>query len=158
MALGKSVNSYVTVAEADAYFEDRLDAAAWVEASSDEKAKALITATSYLDGLDWLGTAVSSEQALAFPRNGAFYEPRLGAEVTLTAVVPDRIIKATYELAYHFLNNDGLLDDTGSVINLQIASINLAKIKNASKIPHMVKRLIDPLRITGVSNTWWRAN
>jgi hypothetical protein len=158
MALGKSVNSYATVAEADAYFVDRLDVAAWVNASSDEKAQALVTATSQLDLMEWVGIAVSVDQALAFPRVGSYYEPRVGMEVELTSTVPTRIVKATYELAYHFLNNDGILDDTGSVVDLQIASISLTKVRNANSLPAVVKKLVAPLRLNGGSSAWWRAN
>lgn len=158
MALGKSVNSYATVAEADAYFEDRLDVAAWSTASTAEKAKALVTATSYLDGLEWVGIAVSASQPLAFPRVGSYFDPRLGMNITLDVNTPDRVIRATYELAYHFLNNDGLLDDTGAVTNLQIASISLTSIKPTNKLPSVVSRLIKPLLLNKGSNAWWRAN
>lgn len=158
MALTKGVNSYVTVAEADAYFEDRLDAAAWTSAKSSEKSKALVTATSYLDSLEWTGVAVSHAQSLAFPRAGGYFDPRLGANVSFDANTPSRVIKATYELAYHFLNNDGLLDDTGGVTSLQIASISLTDIKATSKMPSVVSRLIKPLLLNKGSNTWWRAN
>lgn len=158
MALSKGNNSYATVAEADSYFEDRLDVAAWTSASVAQKAQALTTATNYLDSLDWIGSVVSSSQALAFPRTGSYFDPRLGMSVTLDETVPTRIIKATFELAYHLLNNDGLLDDTGSVVNLQIASISLNRIQSTNKIPSIVKRLIQPLRLNNGSKLWWRAN
>lgn len=158
MALGKSVNSYATVAEADAYFEDRLDVAAWTTASAAEKAKALVTATSYLDSLEWTGTAVSPEQPLAFPRIGSYFDPRLGMNVNFDVNVPNRILLATYELAYHFLNNDGLLDDTGGVTNLSIASITLTSIKPTNKLPSVVLRLVKPMLLNRGSSAWWRAN
>ncbi len=158
MALGKGVNSYATVAEADAHFEDRLDVAAWSEAAEAEKAKALVTATQYLDGLEWIGTSVSDSQPLAFPRVGVYYDPKLGREVTLTSSVPSRIVTATFELAYHFLNNDGLLDETGSVTNLQISSISLNEVRAPVKFPSFVRTLVKPLLLSGGSKTWWRAN
>lgn len=158
MALSKGTNSYATVAEADSYFEDRLDVAAWSSASAEQKAQALTTATSFLDSMEWVGSVVSSSQALAFPRTGSYFDPRLGLAVTMTSVIPDRIVKATYELAYHLLNNDGLFDDTGSVVNLQIASISLNKIQATNKIPVIAKRLIQPLLLNKGSRMWWRAN
>ena len=48
MALVKGVNSYATVAEADAYFLNRLDVAAWNDADETQKYQSLITATSFL--------------------------------------------------------------------------------------------------------------
>lgn len=159
MALAKGTNSYATVSEADSYFEDRLDVAAWTNASSTQKAQALVTATSFLNDLNWIGTAVSDLQTLAFPRSGMYFDPRLGMEISIDeAYIPDRIITATYELAYHLLNNDGLLDDTGLVKNISLGSISLQNVINANKIPTHVKRIIKPLQENNGNNFWWRAN
>ena len=158
MALKKGVNSYRTVAEADLYFEDRLDAAAYTEAAEDLKAQSLITATSILDSMNWTGYAVSESQNLAFPRVGTYFDPRLGYDVSFNDDVPDRINKATFELAYHFLNNDGLLDDSGSVLNLKVGSISLERVSLANTVPASVKRLIKPLLENAGARQWWRAN
>lgn len=159
MALAKGTNSYATVSEADSYFEDRLDVAAWTSANATQKAQALVTATRTIDELDWTGIAVSDTQALAFPRVGVYFDPRLGSDVLLDElVIPKRVITATYELAYHLLNNDGLLDDTGTVKNLSIGSINLNVINSPNKIPVHVKRIIRPLQINMGANPWWRSN
>lgn len=158
MALIKGTNSYATVAEADAYFADRLDVAAWTTGNADRKSQALITATSLLDNLDWVGVAVSESQPLAFPRSGTYFDPRIGSDVALSDTVPERIVKATFEMAYHLLNNDGLLDNTGSVKNLSIGSIKLDLVLPANKLPLTIKRVIKPLLINSGSNIWWRAN
>jgi hypothetical protein len=158
MALVKGTNSYATVEEADAYFADRLDVAAWSSAELTQKAQALITATSLLDGLNWIGVAVSESQALAFPRSGVYFEPRLGMDISLEGSTPSRIIHAVFELAYHLLNNDGLLDDTGSVRDLSIGSIRLTNVLSAPKIPFSVKKFTKPLQVNSGSNLWWRAN
>jgi hypothetical protein len=158
MALVKGTNSYVTVAEAEFYFETRIDVAAWTSASSSQKESALVTATMILDTLSWTGVAVSASQPLAFPREGSYYDSKVGEEVLFTSNTPDRVIKATYELAYHLLNNDGLLDDTGTVINLSIESIKLDRIISSSKIPTFVRNLIRPLLVNSGSRLWWRAN
>jgi hypothetical protein len=42
---GANSNSYITVANATTYFDNRLDAADWTAASADNKAASLITAT-----------------------------------------------------------------------------------------------------------------
>ena len=42
MALVKGINSYATVLEADTYFADRIDVAAWTGGSSDQKGQALV--------------------------------------------------------------------------------------------------------------------
>lgn len=158
MALSKGTNSYVTVEEATAYFADRIDAAAWTDASDSQKAQALVTATSLLDQLIWLGVATDSGQPLAFPRIGEYLDPRLGFAVAFKSPTPDRIIKATYELAYHLLNNDGLLDETGRVDTLQVAGISLRNIRSTPKVPSVVRGLISCMLIGGGSRQVWRAN
>jgi hypothetical protein len=159
MALVKGTNSYVTVAEADEFFADRLDVAAWTSADATQKAQALVTATAALDSMSWTGTAVSVTQALAFPRNGVYFDPRLGLETSLDpAAVPERVLTATSELAYHLLNNDGLFDNTGSVDAISVGNISLSKVQAPSKIPYSVKRYITPLLLSGGRNIWWRAN
>jgi len=158
MALQKGVNSYVTVEEADAYFADRLDVAAWTGASVEQKPQALVTATKMLDDLDWTGYVVSESQPLAFPRTGEYFDPRTGTTISLNSSTPVRIQNATMELAYHLLNNDGLLDDTGTVESISIGGINITNIRQANKMPGVVDRLIKPLLVNSGSNMWWRAN
>lgn len=158
MALLKGTNSYVTIAEADIYFLNRLDVAAWGEVDDDKKSQALITATALLDTLAWTGYAISESQLLAFPRIGVYFDPSVGYAVTLSGTVPLRILKATYELAYHLLNNDGLLDDTGTVTDLTVGQISLKIRTNPSIIPNTVNRIINPLRDNSGKNFWWRAN
>ena len=158
MALAKGTNSYVDVSEAEAYFEGRIDAAAWVEASVSQKEQSLVTATAMLDDLIWVGNVVSSSQPLAFPRIGSFFDPRLGVHVYLDNNVPLRVVRATFELAYHLLNNDGLLDDVGSVDSISVGGVSLTKIRQASKFPFTVSSLITPVRANGGSQLWWRAN
>jgi len=158
MALVKGTNSYATVEEADAYFTDRIDVVAWTTATAEQKAQALVTASRLLDDMRWTGTAVSEVQPLAFPRNGQYFDPRLGSYVTLTEDVPSRIVLAVYELAYHFLNNDGVLDDTSRVRNITVGPIKLEESIKASVIPNGVRSVVRPLLINSGSNPWWRAN
>jgi hypothetical protein len=159
MALTKGTNSYATVAEADSYFENRLDAAAWTDAEDDQKALALMTATALLDDQHWIGAVSDVDQDLAFPRVASYFDPKKGQNITLDEeVVPIRITIATYELAYHLLNNDGILDSTGSVLKIEVGPIKLDKIQTVTKIPGTVKRQINPLLKNGGSRVWWRAN
>jgi hypothetical protein len=158
MALVKGTNSYCTVAEADTYFADRLDVAAWTTADATSKAQALVTATSVLDEQPWTGTAISEDQPLAFPRSGYYFDPRIGANITFSATPPTRITIATMELAYHFLNNDGLQDDAGSATNIKVGTITLERTLPPSLIPAVVRRAIKPMLVNAGSNGWWRAN
>ena len=60
--------SYVSLAEANEYFSNRLHADAWVEASDADKEKALAMATKTIDRQRLNGRKTNPSQPLAFPR------------------------------------------------------------------------------------------
>jgi len=158
MALVKGTNSYVTVAEADSYFADRLDVDAWNTADSATKAQALVTASAVLEEQPWAGVVVDVDQPMAFPRIGTYFDPRLGCRTVFTDSVPFRVLEACYDLAYNLILNDGVSDSTGGVKNLQVGSIKLEFILNPSVVPVSVRRKIKPILINSGANSWWRAN
>ena len=159
MTVQLNVNSYVTVASADTFFADRIDVTAWVNADPVVKGQALVTATQMLDDMLWAGTVVDGNQPLAFPRVCEYFDPRLGSLVYLDgSTVPDRIVRATLELAYHLLINDGLLDSSASVSDIAIGPIKLGNVRSVSKVPNTVKNIIKPLLVNAGTNAWWRAN
>ena len=158
MALSKGTNSFATVSEADKYFEDRLDSAAWTAATAAQRAQALVTATSMLCELEWSGAASDSSQPLAFPRTGQFYDPMYGTVVELSGSTPARVVRATYELAYHLLNNDGLLDETGGARDISVGTINLSLLQKPARIPQAIRKMVGPLLVNGGARIWWRAN
>jgi len=61
-------NSYISVADADTYFNARLYSTAWTGASSDDRARALIQAAKVIDRQFLKGRKRLTDQALAFPR------------------------------------------------------------------------------------------
>ena len=76
-------NSFVTVAEADAYFEARIDTT-WTDADDEQKERALVLAADYMTQawrLLWNGSISDGTQALAWPRRGVpvpdFFDPFL---------------------------------------------------------------------------------
>ena len=79
-----SANSYLSVASADTIANGMVGTLAWSTATSDDKARALITATNGLETLEWIGTRTSATQALSWPRTDAtcgdkVYRRRLNA-------------------------------------------------------------------------------
>ena len=60
--------SYVSLAEANEYFSDRLHADAWAEAADADKEKALVMATKAIDRQRLNGRKTNPSQPLAFPR------------------------------------------------------------------------------------------
>jgi hypothetical protein len=146
------------VADAEVYFTDRLDATGWTNGTSVTKPQALVTATSLIDSLPMLGVAASDIQLLAFPRSGYYFDPVLGRQVEMSGFSV-RLLKATYELANHLLDNSGVLDDTGSVDGISLAGgLDIREISPPSKIPRLVLDLLRPLRANNGANAWWRAN
>src|SRR5215475_3175217 len=65
-----SANSYISVVDGDAYFDDRLDAAKWTAAQTADKTRALLQAAKQMQFENWLGSRVNSTQAMAWPRVG----------------------------------------------------------------------------------------
>src|ERR1041385_7228772 len=90
---GSTSNSYVTLTEANDYFDDRLNAAEWNAATSDSKEKALITATRRIDEEQFVGYKVSNTQALKWPRFNVYDEDGLIFDST---TIPERVKHAVY--------------------------------------------------------------
>lgn len=68
MSLEVGVNSYISVADADTYFGDRLFADSWEAANDTDRAKALVMATRRLEALFFVGKKSATDQAMQFPR------------------------------------------------------------------------------------------
>ena len=163
MSFTVGTDSFVSLAYAEAYFENRLDVTAWSGASTTAREQALITATSILNLESWVGYVDGTTQALAFPRLGEYYDPIYGQYLDLVDVtVPDRVERATCETALHQLNNEGVLNDAGSSLDrIKVGSIELeGRIGDnaTSSKPGSVRGMIKPLLLNSGSSSWWRAN
>lgn len=170
MALVLNTNSYVEMADADTYFDNRIDSANWFDLSDEIKEQALITATSMVDDNPWIGSAVSSSQALAWPRNSAnYYDSRMGTSISIANdEVPTRVKTAVYEQAIHLVNNEDLLSGkTQTFESISVGSISLSDSNNdVARIPMKPSSSIKPISPlihrgggnTGQGGFWWRAN
>lgn len=103
---GASANSYLTVAEADAFANSDLGASArdWLSATDDTKEAALIRATEEVDAE--IGRVIASAvtgQALLFPRT----VDRTAAGVL---ALPVRLKRATYLQAAYLVKNADAID------------------------------------------------
>ena len=97
---GENSNSYVTLAEANSYFETVPDSSTWTDKTDDAKNRALISACRWIDSLNYYGDRCEEEQALKWPRNN--YEVD-NVELVCTAI-PKSIKYAQYELARALAN------------------------------------------------------
>ena len=123
-------NSYLSVADADAYWADHGAPVTWTGVDAVKEA-ALRAATAYLDrrfGARFRGCRVSSLQRLAWPRNGAV---RDGYELESNAL-PRELKEATAELALRQLTESGgLMPDVADPSNIIAESVSVGPISES---------------------------
>lgn len=100
-------NSYITVADADAYVENHGTETAWIGATQAAKEKALRLATQYIDlKFNFKGTRNSETQALLWPRFNVYDND--GYNVDYDAI-PQKLKDAVVEAALRVIAGDDLL-------------------------------------------------
>lgn len=129
---GANANSFLTVAEADEYFADRIEVPEWEDA--DSKDALLITATRllvaiysakrklirqsprsesyYLTPPTWTGAVATTTQRLPWPRTGMY--DRNGNAIA-SNVIPLDLKHATAEFAAHLAKGDRSFDSDVAV-------------------------------------------
>jgi hypothetical protein len=135
--------TYVTMAEAIAYFDERLNEVAWSDASPQDRQKALVASTRIIDRLNFKGykkpvydyldaledlsladqaeiNAASLTQELQFPRD-------------TDTEVPEEIKLACYEIAYALLDE---VDPDTELENLAIISHGYASVRTTYSRSH----------------------
>ena len=88
---GAAANSYVTVAEAIAYFELRPGGKLWVDLDAEQQRGSLQFAATQIDREVYWGRKDAEAQALKFPRTGM-------------TVIPEKVKHAQIEQALHLAN------------------------------------------------------
>lgn len=90
-------NSYLTVAEGDTFANQSLGDIAWNNVTDEvDKEKALVSATRWLDTLDYVGSKCDPAQPLKWPRSGAVCGDYVyGCETG----VPPQVEQATFAVA-----------------------------------------------------------
>lgn len=100
---GATANSYASEADATAYFDERLNVGAWTNAVSDDRARALISATRWIDTQGFRGVKASLDQALQWPRLDV-PDPDSRVEMDFPEdEIPVGVKQATYEVALALL-------------------------------------------------------
>ena len=105
---GANANSYVTLTEANSYFETVSDSSTWTNKTDDQKNRSLIESTRWIDTLVYYGDRCDSGQALKFPRNNYQVD---GVELACSAI-PQNIKYAQFELARALANDTGAITGT----------------------------------------------
>lgn len=123
---GANANSYVTLAEADAYFETVPSSTQWDNKQDDKKNRALIAATRWIDSFVFYGDRCDHGQALKFPRNNYQVDD---VELACTAI-PNNIKYAQYELARALANDtDAMTGNVGTNGNIAEAKLGDLAVK-----------------------------
>ena len=139
---GASANSYVTLADADAYFDTTPDSTSWDNKTTDQKNRALISATRWIDALSFYGDRCSETQALKWPREDYKVD---GIELACT-LIPVGIEVATYELARAFANDTdaitGSTGTTGIYDQVELGELKV-KYKSSSMTPGVINNVFD---------------
>lgn len=150
-----TANSYVTLAEADAYFSDSDGAATWAaETDDDKRERALVQATNRIDQERFEGrsryplvgrSTTGTVQALKWPRHGCVDDEGWTVDET---VIPAAVKRATFELALEILAGGFSLSDSGleAFENVVLGPISVAprQLRRAGELPANVRRYLRP--------------
>lgn len=168
-----SANSFVTMTEAEAYFDARLTADRWNATTESDKIRALIEATREISALPYQGSRSTSTQALSWPRE---YAP--DPDVSLSDLtddypyypdteVPQRVKDAQCEYALAFL----VAKAAGTDLAVSDESLNVLKqsvegavsteyvepakrVRGPARFPRVMaylQPLLDPTKVGGLT-------
>jgi hypothetical protein len=169
-----SANSYLTLAAAqeiiDGFVQDA-DVTAWASATTDQKNRALFTATQRLDRERFLGARATDTQALQWPRTGVRkpdtyintyavgFPFRITTDYYTDTEIPQQVQYAQVVLATYLNNNpDGIgLSGLEDYKNVKIGSLDVTPnlgygAVGADKVPPLMERYLTGLRISGPGN------
>jgi hypothetical protein len=129
--MSTTCNSYITVADADTYVDDRVLVAtvnsAWSDLSSDQKGRLLVRATESLDGLvAWFGDLYSTIQKLKWPRINVPLEGRYNHDIGL--IFPVKVTYATVEMALFLMEQDNAMSQTNENVVYDAVAVGPLKI------------------------------
>ena len=123
---GANANSYVTLAEADAYFETVPSSTQWDNKQDDKKNRALISATRWIDSFVYYGDRCDDGQALKFPRNNYQVD---GVELSCD-LIPQNIKYAQFELARALANDtEAMTGNVGTDGNIEEVKLGDIQVK-----------------------------
>ena len=123
---GENANSYVTLTEANSYFETVPDSTTWDNKTDDQKNRSLIAATRWIDSFVYYGDRCDDGQALKFPRNNYQVD---GVELACSKI-PNNIKYAQYELARALANDtDAITGTSGKEGNIAEAKLGDLEVK-----------------------------
>ena len=168
-----TANSYQTLADAQAFIDGLIeddDVVAWSSATTDQKNRALFTATKRIDRERFIGAKAKQDQALQWPRQGvrkpdtftstytSGFPYRITTDYYTETEIPPEVKEAQAILAVYLNNNkDGLgLSGFEDYKNVKIGSLEVTPNNygaiGADRVPPLFARLFAGLRLSGPAN------
>lgn len=145
---GASADSYVTVAEADAYFASSANGGVWAPLAEDVKENRLKEATRILDlYYVWNGIKASETQALGWPRKKAYYPD---GTLIPEDIIPVAVKYATFDLALFLYTNNGFTMEDNMLDMVKVGPITVDFLDNKSP-SSMPKSILTYLAAYGTS-------
>ena len=143
---GNTYEVYGDVAAAEDYMVARLGSEAWMCASANDRAKALVSATRMLERTSWQGdpTGVLG-QVLAWPRTGLLDKE---GDALDDQTVPQEVVDASFELALKLLEDAELQDqvsaESSNIKRLKAGSAEIEYFRQVegTKLPTVVSQLV----------------
>ena len=137
--------SYITLNDANTYFESRYGVDSWDEAEDSDKTKALAEATIRIDRLNFIGKKADNDQELQFPRyddtvvpNDIQYACAEVAFALLDGIEPER------EIELLSMKSQGLASARSTYDRTFVPEHLLAGIPSALAWQYLKPYLIDP--------------
>lgn len=140
-----TANSYVTLAEADYYFETHLQFEYWDELDDEKKKAALVAATRQLDTNLFLGRRVEEQQALAWPRLYIY-----DYDAFQVTGVPVKVKNAQCEIAIWNLTEEDRIAGQFELENMDSVDIGPLKFSvNKENKPILPKKIMEIFQSIG---------
>jgi len=115
-------------ADADSYFNGKLNRSSWSSAAGSDKDRALVSATRTLDQQLWEGlpTDLVTPQALAWPRTGVTDK---NDQPVGDTVFPQDLLYGYYELAQQILDNPALDEAANQDSNIKSVTADVVNVR-----------------------------
>lgn len=127
---GKDYDAYVTVEAVDDYANGSMNASAWQALTEDDKGRAVVTSTRWIDSQCWQGAKVDDAQPLQFPR--VIGEDTVLAPVEQACILLSILVAANPELADQMTGN--VAPSTGETKRLKAGSVEIEYFRNLNFI------------------------
>jgi hypothetical protein len=139
-----NANSYISLEEANSYFENkRLNSSSWTSTSDANKKIALKMATSVLDHeVQWKGEKRYTAGSLRWPRNWVYDDD--GALLS-NDYVPSTVREATAEMALWLLGQDRFTNRSGiglKKLRVDVIELEFDKYDKVDLVPSFIRRML----------------